>query len=286
MILVTGATGTNGVELLNQLSASGEPARALVRNPEKAEKALPPDVQLVRGDLDNPGALDAAMEEIEKVFLLAPVDARQVELEKNVIDAAVRAGVKHLVKFSAIHSAADSHSRLLRAHFQTEQNIRAAAIPFTFLRPNVFMQELLRQGPSIASQGEFYLPFPPSVRLSFVDVRDIAAVVVKALTEPGHEGKTHTITGSAALHLDEIASHFSTALGKPVRYVGLTMEQFRQGFAASGAPGWTVDAVCELYETFVPANSVVTDIIQQITGKPARPLADFARDHAAVFAKG
>src|SRR5947209_20554793 len=93
MILVTGATGTNGVELLKQLSALGEPSRALVRNPEKAEQLLPPDVQLARGDLGDPGAVAAAMEDIEKVFLLAPVDPRQVELEANVVSAAKSAEI-------------------------------------------------------------------------------------------------------------------------------------------------------------------------------------------------
>src|SRR4051812_15229230 len=126
MILVTGATGTNGIELLNRLSAAGEPARALVRDPVKAEKLLPPEVQLSRGDLDDPASLAAAIEDVDKVFLLCPVAPNQLELETNVVNAAKQAGVRHLVKFSVIHASAESPSQLIRWHAQAEQQIRAS----------------------------------------------------------------------------------------------------------------------------------------------------------------
>src|SRR5437764_9809232 len=147
-----------------------------------------------RGDLDDSDSLLAAMEGVEKVFLLCPVSQKQTELEANVVEAAKKAGVGHLVKFSVLHASPQSASQLLRWHGQTEQHIRASGIPFTFLRPNIFMQEILRQAAAIKSQGAFYQPFGPDVRLSFVDVRDNAAVAAKVLSESGHEGKVYELT--------------------------------------------------------------------------------------------
>src|SRR5690349_10838940 len=102
MILVTGATGTNGVELIRRLVDAGEVVRALVRNPEKAAAVLPEVVHLVRGDFDEPASLEEAVRDVDKVFLLCPVDSRQVELERNVVTLSAQAGVRHLVKLSVL----------------------------------------------------------------------------------------------------------------------------------------------------------------------------------------
>ncbi len=278
MILVTGATGTNGVEVIHALAARGEPARALVRDPQKAAKLLPEDTQLVRGDLDDPGSLEAAMEEVERVFLLCPVSPKQPELEANVVDAAKKAGVRHLVKFSVLHASSTSPATLLRWHAQTEQHIRASGIPFTLLRPNMFMQEMLRQADAIKTQSAFNFPFAPDVRLSLVDVRDNAAVAAKVLSERGHEGKIYELTGPVALTFPQIAEKLSSALKRKINYVQVSMDQWKQGFAATGAPGWLIDQVVELYLTFVPANSVVTDTSPKLLGRPAKSLDDFVNE--------
>ena len=282
MILVTGATGTNGVELINQLAAMGEPCRALVRDPQEAEKLLPADTQISRGDLSDRASLDEAMRDVEKVFLLCPVHPKQTEWEANVIDAAKAAGVRRLVKFSVIHASPESSSSLLRWHAATEQRIRASGIPFTFLRPNMFMQELLRQADAIRSQGQFYLPLGEA-KVSLTDVRDNAAVAATALTGSGHEGKTYEITGPRALSFAEVAQILSRAIGKQVRYVPITMEQFKQAVASTGAPQWLGDVVGELYATFDPANSVVRDGVKQATGREPRTFEAFAMENARAF---
>jgi len=282
MILVTGATGTNGVELISQLAAMGEPCRALVRDPQESAKLLPPDTELFRGDLGDRAALDEAMRGIEKVFLLCPVHPKQVEWEGNVVDAAKAAGVRHLVKFSVIHASPESRSALLRWHAATEDRIRSSGVPFTFLRPNMFMQELLRQADAIRSQGQFYLPLA-GAKVSLVDVRDNAAVAAAVLTGRGHEGKTYEITGPAALSFDEVALALAEATGRPIRYVPITMEQFKQAFAAAGAPQWMADVVAELYATFHPANSVVREGVKRATGKEPRTFDSFARENAAAI---
>ena len=292
MILVTGATGTNGAEVVKRLlattatSASGKGAgprvRALVRDPEKARQRGLNGVDLARGDLADVASLRTAMEGVEALFLLCPVDARQVELERNAIEAAQAAGVGRIVKFSAFHAARDSPSALLRCHFETEERIRGTGIPFTFLRPNMFMQELLRQSETIRTQGAFWLPLG-ELRVSLVDVRDIADVATAALTQPGHEGKTYEITGPTELSFEEVAEALSVVAGRTITYIPASMGAFREGFLNSGAPAWMVERVAELYGTFEGKNDIVRPGVVEALGRPAGPIAAFARDHAAAF---
>jgi uncharacterized protein YbjT (DUF2867 family) len=149
----------------------------------------------------------------------------------------------------------------------------------------MFMQELLCQAGSIRGQGMFFFPFGRDVRINLVDVRDNAAVAAKALSERGHEGKTYDITGPAAPTFDEVADAISAAVGRKVSYVPVTMEQWKQGFATTGAPQWLVETVAELYKTFVPANSAVTDAVQRVTGRGAKAFGEFAKDFSGEFSK-
>jgi uncharacterized protein YbjT (DUF2867 family) len=282
MILVTGATGTNGREIVQRLSALGAEVRAMARNPQRAGDLRLPRVEVVRGDYSDPASLRAAMRGVEKVFLLAPVHARQVELESNVIYAAGAASVKHLVKFSVILASPKAPSRLLRWHAETEENIRRSGIPFTFLRPNMFMQEIGRQAASIKTQGAFYLPLGDA-KVSLVDVRDIAAVATAVLTEPGHEGKTYELTGPQALSFKDVAEKIAAAANRDVAYVPITMDQFRAALVKTGAPEWMADVVCELYALFPGRNNLIGDGVMAATGRPPRDFNTFARDFASQF---
>jgi uncharacterized protein YbjT (DUF2867 family) len=284
MILVTGATGTNGVALIEALLNRAERVRALVRDPVKAAERFAPEVELSRGDLADPESIDAALEGVDKVFLLSAVDPRQVELEANVTDAARRAGVAHLVKFSVYNASPDSRVPLVRWHGESERHVERSGLPWTFLRPNMFMQELLRQAESIRAQGQFYLPLADA-RVSLVDVRDLADVAATVLTTPGHAGKAYTLTGPQSLSFNEVAATLSRAAGRPIAYVPVSMDAFRQTFVAAGAPRWLVDAIADLYASFLAGdNAPVADGVQRVTGRPPRSLEQFARDHTDALA--
>jgi uncharacterized protein YbjT (DUF2867 family) len=285
MILITGATGTNGVEIIRQLSATGAKVRALVRNPDKAATLFAPGVEVAKGDFNDPASLARATAGVEKVFLVSPSDRMQVAMEANVVDAAKIAGVKHLVKLSVVLAAADAPAELLRWHFQSEEHIRRSGVPFTILRPNMFMQEVWRQSGSIKSHGVFYLPLGDA-KISLVDVRDIAACAVSALTQPGHEGKTYDITGPEALSFHEVAQTLSAVAGHRVNYMPITMAAFRGAFVGSGAPAWLADLVCELYGTFPGRNDLVAGGVFAATGEEARDFEEFAWDHVGAWRGG
>src|SRR5258708_31238201 len=124
MILITGATGNNGRELVRQLTAMGQKVRALVRDNSKPANLDGPNIELTPGDFDEPATLDAALQGVEKAFLLTPVAQRFVQWQRAFIGAARRAGVRHLVKFSGMGSRADSESELLRLHAETDEVLR------------------------------------------------------------------------------------------------------------------------------------------------------------------
>jgi uncharacterized protein YbjT (DUF2867 family) len=283
MILVTGATGTNGREIVKQLSAKGAQVRTLVRNSSKAADLKKLGVEIVEGDFDKPETLDAALKGVEKALMLPPTDLRAVELQRNFIEAAKRAGTKHIVKFSAMGADPDSPMRIGRWHGETEKLLEASGIPFTHLRPNSFMQNMLSSAPTIASQGVFYQP-GGDAPVSHVDVRDIVAVAVKTLTEEGHTGKIYTITGTEALTFDQVAEKLSAVIGKPVKYVNVSPEDFKKSLMNWGQPDWLADTLNELYEMYRNGwGDEVTDVVSTVAKKQPISFDQFFQDHIQAF---
>ena len=140
MILVTGATGNNGQDLIRQLTAIGQRVRALVRKPTEAAKLDGSNIEVAVGDFDQPESLEAALQGVEKAFLLTPVAERFVQWQADFIQAAQRAKIKHLVKFSAMGAHARSAAELLKLHAETDEVLRHSGVPFTILQPNGFYQ--------------------------------------------------------------------------------------------------------------------------------------------------
>src|SRR5437868_2919098 len=219
MILVTGATGTIGSEVVRQLSAAGQKVRALVRDTAKAEKIKGANVELAKGDLTQPETVRAALQGADKLFLLfTGVDL--VPVEGKVVEEAKKAGVKHIVYLSVVGADMEPGIALGRGHRATEKAIEASGIPYTFLRPSGFMSNMFNNLQSIKAQGKFYGPYGDG-KMGVIHPADIAAVAVKALTTAGHEGKAYVLTGSEAINNGEQAKILSQAVGKPIEYVAV-----------------------------------------------------------------
>jgi uncharacterized protein YbjT (DUF2867 family) len=284
MFLVSGATGTNGKEIVLQLANLGIPVKALVRDMAKATPFRGKCVHVTVGDLNEPATLEEAFETVDRALLLPANNANQLEQERTFIDAAKRAGVQHIVKFSAL--GADnpkSGSRIIRWHAEAEDYLEESGLAWTHLRPSMFLQNLLGSAASIAGEGALYAPLGDA-RVAAVDVRDIAAVAVKALTERGHEGKAYTITGPEALTYSEVAGKLTAALGKPVRYVDVPPARFKQSLLGAGMPDWQADALLEIFEHVMkPLGAEVTNVIAEIARKAPTTFDQFARDHIAAF---
>ncbi len=283
MILVSGSTGTIGSALIEELASLGAPTRALLHTPEKAGIVEQAGVEVVVGDLESPEALDAALEDMERVFLLTPGDPRQPEWEKNLVEAAERAGVRHVVKLSAFVADLDSPLRFARNHAEGERLLEESDLSWTFLRPNSFMQNALSSAWSIASERRLYSPVLDA-KVALIDARDVAAVAARVLTKEGHEGKVYELTGSEAISNREVAEQLSTSLGHTVECVEVSFEDARQGMVGGGMPEWMADGVIELARLQDAGYAAdLTNRVAEITGRKPRRFEEFARDYKSAF---
>jgi uncharacterized protein YbjT (DUF2867 family) len=284
MILVTGATGQHGSRLLRLLSARGIAARAMVRDPAKAEAiAKLPHVEIVQADMAKPDTLAAALRGIDRAILISSATPDMAEVQSNFIDAARKAGVKHVVKLSGIAPNLDSSFRFGRMHGEIEQRLEASGMAWTHLRPGEFMTVYFRQVPAIVNRSALMLPLEQA-RIASIDVGDIAEVAATVLTTPGHEGKIYSLTGPEALTMTEVAAKLSTVTGKPIRYISVPPEDARQAQLAAGMPPFLADALFELFgERRKGMEARVWPDSEVLLGRRPTPFDEFARRNAAVF---
>src|SRR5258708_29611868 len=247
MILVTGATGLNGSELVRRLSARGVHVRALVRSAARAEglSALP-EVEIVEGDMARPETLTGPLRGVERAMLISSSDPAMLEVQSNFIEAARKAGVKHVVKLSGIIPELDSPFRFARMHAEIEWRLEVSGMAFTHLRAGEFMHAYFRQVPSIVAKGAFFLPME-GAKIASIDVGDIAEVAATVLTSPGHEGKIYPLTGPEALSMAEVAEMLSAATGKSIRYINVAPEDAKKAQLAAGVPPYLADALVALF---------------------------------------
>jgi uncharacterized protein YbjT (DUF2867 family) len=280
MIFVSGATGTVGSEVVRLLSAAGANVRAGLRAPEKAVKLR--GVEVVSFDFTDPARVRAALRGVERAFLLTATGPGQAELESSFAEEAVRAGVRHIVKMS-VWRAAEGGYTFARIHRAAERKIEALRIPFTFLRPNMFMQNLLHSAASLRDERAIFQP-AGEAKVSMIDTRDVARVAVKVLGSDDHFGAVYDLSGPEALDYAEVAETIGTALARQVRYVDVPPASFRHGLGAEGVPSWTVEAMLDLQAyASTGAAAQVVDTVRGITGVPPTTLERFVRDHVEVF---
>ncbi|MBV9668238.1 MAG: SDR family oxidoreductase [Nitrososphaeraceae archaeon] len=288
-ILVTGATGTVGSEVVKQLlSAKGEDiiVKAAARSANDSTfRDL--GVQVVQLDYNKPYTLSSALRGIDKLFLLTPFQSNMVDLTSNLVNEAKNAGVKYIVKQSVLGADAEPSITPSRLHRQAEKVIEESGIPFTFLRPNFFMQNFVTfYSNFIKTQGAFYVP-AGDAKASFVDVRDIAAVAVQALSKNGtanHIRKVYDITGGEAISYGQAAEILSKEIGKKVNYVNISDEDARKGMKDMGADEWTINSMIELFGiTRAGYLSEISSAVEQVTGNKPITFSQFAREYAIAF---
>ena len=267
MILVFGATGTVGNELISILSGDDVPAIAVTRGPAPPRPRR--GVRWVQADLAAPASVEGLFSGVRSMFLLTGNHPDMARLQIAAIDAAARAHVEHVVKLSAL--GASDHSRLPigRAHYEAESALMASGMRWTMLRPHVFMQNLLGQARAIAHEGRI-VGGSGDGRIPFIDTRDIAAVAAVALTRPGHDGQKYILTGPEALSYSDIARILSGVIGRPVEYHDFYDEaRDRNTLAAHQRAGGKT--------------AMVHDTVRRILGREPRSFAEFAKDHAHIF---
>ena len=283
MILITGATGTVGRAVLEEVRKTGKPLKAMYRSAEDAKKA-PAGVAAVIADFADKASLKAALQGVDTVFLVCSPIPQLVELESNVIDASKASGVRHVVLNSAM-GAGDYPKSFPGWHRKVEDKLKASGLHYTILRPNGFMQNIVMYNAlSIRAQGAFYAAMRQA-KTSLIDVRDVASVAAMALVAPAeHAGRTYELNGPEALSNAEIAARISRAAGRPVQYVDIPEAAQRKSMEELGMPNWQVTALLELQEYYVSGKCAqVTDVLPKLLGRAPIRLDQFLEENKDSF---
>jgi uncharacterized protein YbjT (DUF2867 family) len=282
MILVFGATGQIGGELISLLAADGIAVRSVTRDPSHVPALR--GLEWVKADLADPASHDIVFRGVTTMFLLTGNRSDMADLQIAAIRAAADAGVEAVVKLSALGASDHSRSPIGRAHHDAESALLSSGMRWTILRPHVFMQNLLGQAPSIVKQGRV-VSASGDGRIPFIDTRDIAAVAAVALTQSGHDGKKYALAGPEALSYSDIARILSDVLSRPIAYHDLSLDDARERMARAGASSSAIDGSLALaaYHRAGGKTAIVHDTVRQVLGRPPRSFAEFVADHAQFF---
>ena len=287
MIGVIGATGNTGRAVAAELKNAEADFVCLVRNPEKAHEVLGSGIRTVVADIDDPTALAAGLEGLDRLFIVTGHHPGMAEQHHRVFQAAKDAGIRHIVKVSGgtAVAKADSESIVGRAHHESEKELMALGTGWTILRPGLFMQNILSQIPLIKEEKKAVLPFAGDLPIALIDVRDIGAVGAKVILDAdAHNGKTYAFTGNSS-SMGELTKAISAVIGDEITYIGATLEQAEAGMRTNGMPDWLVGHMLAMAN--VGAAGGFSDpqphLIKELTGSDPRSVDDFARDHAGLF---
>jgi uncharacterized protein YbjT (DUF2867 family) len=279
MILITSATGTVGSEIVKLLKAAKLPLTAASRNPAKASAEL--GVAAVAWHWDQPQAFADTLIGVETLFLGTPPGSPD-ELSGGLaaVAAAKEAGVKKIVKLSAIGADKMPDS----AHRKVELAIEASGLQWFFARPGFFMQNFNEGMRKDVLSGVISRPAGDG-RTSFIDARDIAAVLVEAIKGDALNGQALALTGSEALSYAEFAKVLGHAIGRPIRYEDVPAADYKAGLLAAGVPQQGADFMTTFYDQAVRKGfaGAVTDGVKKATGRDPIKLAQYAKDYAAAF---
>jgi uncharacterized protein YbjT (DUF2867 family) len=284
MILVTGATGHAGAEVVRAVRERGERVRALVRDPQQAREKLGDGVELALGDFADPRSVRAALVGVDDVVLSCADDPRRVAWETSAIDAAAAAGVRRIVKLSAVGAAPGSPVAFWEWHDRVERHLIASQVPGVILRSSFYMTNVLAAAEQVAAEGRLYAP-AAGARIAMIDPRDVGAAAAAVLSTPGHEGRTYVLTGPEAITYAQVAAELSAATGRAVEFTDIPDEEARQGLMQAGLPDFVAQQVVKVFAMARQGVAEqVTATVQSLTGRAARDVASFARDHARLFA--
>jgi uncharacterized protein YbjT (DUF2867 family) len=265
-VLVTGASGNVGRQVVSSLAAAGEAVRAFVRDPERAP--VGEEVDAVAGDLTAPETLAPALREVDRVFLVWP----GLPVDPRVVDAI--AGQAARVVYLSTEPATSFHQEI-------ERLIRTSGVSWTFLRPIDFATNTLAWAGQI-TDGVVRLPYGRASR-SLIHERDIAEVATRVLTSPGHDGAKYVLTGPESIPQAELAATIGEVIGREVRWEELPLDAAREQLTAAWGNAEFVEARLNAWRSFVDSPERVTDTVERLLGRPARTFRAWAEEHAADF---
>lgn len=279
--LVFGATGNTCSILIPELIKAGQNVRAFVRNEEKAQPLKNAGAEIYVGDLDKGETIDAALEDVDKVYLCTWNGPTAAAQGKNILAAIKRVGTR---PFIVRHSAfgADS-SELIQQIKEVDKILKESGLPWTSIKPTFFMQNLMMASPTIQSDGNIYWDWADG-KVGMLDVRDVADCALGALTGKAERGREYLLTGPESISMYDVADSFTKALGKDIHYVAVPHTATKESMIGMGFPEFIVDGYVELDKGFSEGIADTTNNnVEILSGHPARSIDDFTRDFRNYF---
>jgi len=277
-ILIIGATGSVGFEVATRLNKLNQTVKIAARNPERAKSIDLKNAELIHFDYSNPTTFDNAFRNVDKILLVSPPSYLRIQ-DKVIaaIDSAKRKDVKLIVNISAI----SIESKLDRPMKEIEDHIKKSDVDSVFLRPNCYMQnfkDLFRD--FIIEENQIAVP-ADNAKVCFVDVRDVAEVAVKALTEDELRNNTYKLTGKQSLNMHVIAHMFSEGLNREIDYISISSEDFERTLRTAGWPASTIEGTMQLCSHVKERETAVhTEDIQKLLGREPIGFEQFINDYA------
>lgn len=271
-ILVTGATGTIGRHVVDRLLTTEANVRALTRRPESA--GLPSGVEVVGGDLERPETVKSALDGVDGLYLLTDGETEQV------VDLARGAGVRHIVILSSATAAFEDDPNGAH-HRAAELVVEKSGLAWTHVRPGMFASNLLDWADAIRTEGVVRAPYD-AARQAPVHEVDVAEVAATALLDDAHHGKIYTLSGPESLTKSEQIAEISRGIGRLLRFEELTPDQWRE-HVKNEMPEYVTDWLIGYWARTVDNPEPVLPDVQEVLGRPARRLAEWAADHAQDF---
>jgi uncharacterized protein YbjT (DUF2867 family) len=277
-LLITGATGTIGSELVKALTARGADFAVMSSKPAALGSGR------VHGDFADPASLRQAFAGVQTLFLLFPLSPESLELARNAVEAAQAAGVKHIVRSSGAGADANSPVAIAQLQGRIDALIEASGIAYTFLRPNGFMQNWVNFYAGQLKAGSYAAPHGEA-GISVVDVRDIAEAAATVLLNPAaHAGQAYTLTGGEALSTRQQVAALAAAAGSEIAYSDISDAEAEAGLRAWGLPDVMVGYFMSLNHVYKQGWAAgVSPDVERLTGHAPRRFAGFAAENAAAF---
>ena len=251
MILVTGAAGKTGQAVLRSLQESEAPIRAQVFRSEQAGRLDGIDVaDVLIGDVRDPAIIEAAVREVQAIYHIPPnVSPDEVVIGKAIIDAAREKGTERFVYHSVLHpqiEAMPHHWQKMRV----EEHLLNSGLDFTILQPTAYMQNLFAHWDQITDEGRFPVPYSPEVRLSLIDLEDVAEVAATVLLNHDHSGAIYELAGSHPISQLEVAETLSQELGSPVRVDPISREAWEAEARDRGIGEYQLTALLAMFKYY------------------------------------
>lgn len=283
-VLVTGATGTVGSVVVEELKARGAEVFAAVRDLD-SDKAKALGVPLVPFNFNDPECMEASMQGFDRLFLLLPLTKDMRKYGAAAVAAAKTAGVSFVVRCSGMGADPNAHFQLGKVHGAVDMDLEASGIPFVVLRPATFMQNYVQfYAEGIKATGKLMLPERES-RTSFVDARDVGATAAAILAAPEPQANAYyVVTGPEALSNDEVAIIIATASGRDVAYESVEVEDYGMAMEKAGIPEWNIHMILSMHRyARSDYTSFKTSAVEHLSGRPARSFAEFAAEFADAW---